>query len=174
MDTFPPLHFWAGVPQSILYDNTTLAVARILGDGRRQRTRVFSELQSHYLFDDRFGRPGKGNDKGKVGSLVGYARRNFLVPIPSFENFEGLNAYLEVQCRKRLDARLRGHDETIGERLERDLVALLPLPVIAYDASDKHATGSALCRWSGTGPTTTLCRWPTVIGTCWSVDMYTR
>jgi hypothetical protein len=63
MDTSPPWHFWAGVPQSILYDNTTLAVARILGDGRRQRTRVFSELQSHYLFDDRFGRPGKDNDK---------------------------------------------------------------------------------------------------------------
>ena len=69
------------MPQSILYDNTTLAVARILGDGRRQRTRVFSELQSHYLFDDRFGRPGKGNDKGKVEGLVGYARWNFLVPI---------------------------------------------------------------------------------------------
>ena len=31
--------FLGGVPQSILYDNTKLAVARILGDGRRQRTR---------------------------------------------------------------------------------------------------------------------------------------
>jgi transposase len=41
-------------------------VARILGGGVRQRTRVFSELQSHYVFEDRFGRPGKGNDKGKV------------------------------------------------------------------------------------------------------------
>ena len=41
-----------GVPQSILYDNTKLAVARILGDGRRQRTRAFTELQSHYLFED--------------------------------------------------------------------------------------------------------------------------
>ena len=47
-----PFAFLGGVPQSILYDNTTLAVARILGDGRRQRTRVFSELQSHYLFED--------------------------------------------------------------------------------------------------------------------------
>jgi transposase len=54
--------FFGGVPASILYDNTKLAVARILGDGTRQRTRVFSELQSHYLFADRFGRPGKGND----------------------------------------------------------------------------------------------------------------
>src|ERR1019366_7868946 len=56
--------FFDGVPQSILYDNTRIAVARILDNGKRQRTRVFSELQSHYLFTDRFGRPGKGNDKG--------------------------------------------------------------------------------------------------------------
>ena len=35
---------------------------------------------------------------------------------------------------------LRGHTETIGERLERDLGALLPLPAAPYDASDKHAT----------------------------------
>ena len=63
--------FLGGVPQSILYDNTRLAVARILGDGRRKRTRSFTELQSHYLFDDRFGRPAKGNDKGKVEGMVG-------------------------------------------------------------------------------------------------------
>jgi hypothetical protein len=31
----------------------------ILGDGRRQRTRVFTELVSHYLFQERFGRPGE-------------------------------------------------------------------------------------------------------------------
>ena len=41
--------FFGGVPKSILYDNTKLAVARILGGGTRQRTRVFSELQSHCL-----------------------------------------------------------------------------------------------------------------------------
>src|ERR1051325_6090665 len=51
--------FFGRVPKSILYDNTTLAVERILGDGVRQRTRVFSELQSHYVFADRFGRPGR-------------------------------------------------------------------------------------------------------------------
>ena len=44
--------FLGGVPRSIVYDNTRLAVARILGDGRRKRTRVFSELVSHYLFED--------------------------------------------------------------------------------------------------------------------------
>src|SRR5262249_15877519 len=67
---------------SILYDNTKLAVARILGDGVRQRTRVFSELQSHYVFAEKFGRPGKGNDKGKVEGLIGWIRPNLLVPVP--------------------------------------------------------------------------------------------
>lgn len=80
--------FFGRVPQSMLYDNTKLAVARILGDGTRQRTLTFAELQSHYLFADRFGRPGKGNDKGKVEGLVGYARRNFLVPVPQVESRE--------------------------------------------------------------------------------------
>ena len=105
--------FLGGVPQSILYDNTKLAVARILGDGRRKRTRAFTELQSHYLFDDRFGRPGKG----KVEGMVGYMRRNFLVPVPSFESFETLNAHLERRCLARMDTRLRGHSESIGQRM---------------------------------------------------------
>ncbi len=90
--------FLGGVPQSILYHNTRLGVAKILGDGRRQRTRAFTELQSHYLLEDRFGRPGKGNDKGKVEGLVGFSRRNFLVPIPSLESFDALNAHLEQRC----------------------------------------------------------------------------
>jgi len=74
--------FFGGIPQSILYDNTTIAVDKILGDGKRERTRAFSELVSHYLFSDRFGRPGKGNDKGKVEGLVKYARKNFMTPMP--------------------------------------------------------------------------------------------
>jgi len=128
--------FLGGVPRSILYDNTRLAVGRILGDGKRRRTRTFAELQSHYLFLDRFGRPGKGNDKGKVEGLVGYARRNFLVPIPAFASFAELNAHLEQRCLERLDHRVRGHAETIGERLVRDLAALQVRPPVPYEACE--------------------------------------
>jgi transposase len=131
--------FFGGVPRSILYDNSKLAVARILGDGTRQRTKVFSELQSHYLFADRFGRPGKGNDKGKVEGLVGYARRNFMVPIPHAASFAEFNAYLLERCRRRFNDRLRGHGDTIGERLVQDREALLPLPPAPYDACEKQA-----------------------------------
>lgn len=142
--------FFGGVPRSILYDNTKLAVARILGDGTRQRTRVFSELQSHYLFEDRFGRPGKGNDKGKVEGLIGFMRRNFLVPIPRVESLEALNVQLEMRCRERQAAKLRRHEETIAERLERDRSAFLSLPTTPYDACDRcpsRVTSLSLVRY---------------------------
>lgn len=82
--------FFGGIPRSILYDNTKLAVAQILGDGKRAHSRMFSTLQSHYLFEDKFGRPGKGNDKGK-GRVV-YVRRNFMVPMPVADSFDAMNA----------------------------------------------------------------------------------
>ena len=69
---------------------------------------------------------------------MGYVRRKFLVPIPSFESFEALNAYLEQRCLERMDAKLRGYSETIGQRMERDLEALLPLPEAPYDACEKQ------------------------------------
>jgi hypothetical protein len=144
--------FFGGIPKSILYDNTRLAVARIVGDGRRERTRTFSELQSHYVFADRFGRPGKGNDKGKVEGLVGFVRRNSLVPLPQAESFEALNARLMEDCRRRFADRLRGHAETIGERLARDLAAFHELPAAAYDACDKQAgrvSSLSLVRYRG-------------------------
>jgi transposase len=145
--------FFGKVPGSILYDNTRIAVARILGDGTRQRTRVFSELQSHYLFADRFGRPGKGNDKGKVEGLVGLIRRNFLVPVPQAASFAALNEKLLGDCHERLGSRLRGHTETIGERLARDLACFHDLPPTPYDACEKKAgrvSSLSLVRYRGT------------------------
>jgi transposase len=146
-------HFFGKVPRSILYDNSKIAVARILGDGTRQRTRVFSELQSHYLFLDRFGRPGKGNDKGKVEGLVGLIRRNYLVPLPRAASYEALNAKLIDDCRRRQGDRLRGHAETIGERLVRDLAAFQDLPATPYDACEKkggRVNSLSLVRYRGT------------------------
>jgi transposase len=95
------LAFFGGVPRSILYDNTKIAVARITGAGERVPTLAFTGLKSHFLFESRFGRPGKGNDKGKVEGLVKYARRNFMTPIPEARSFDEFNARLAEQCLKR-------------------------------------------------------------------------
>lgn len=129
--------YFGGVPTRILYDNTKIAVAKILGGEDRKKTKAFSELQSYYLFADKFGRPAKGNNKGKVEGLVGYSRRNFMVPIPHASSWEDLNAHLKADCRKRRERRLRGHTETIGDRFERDYAVLLPLPAAPYEACEK-------------------------------------
>ncbi len=131
--------FFGGVPLSLLYDNLKIAVAKICGDGKRERTRAFTELVSHYLFADRFGRPGKGNDKGKVEGLVKYARANFLTPIPVAASFDDLNAMLEERCRARQGDRAGRHAETIGERLVADLAALRHLPAVPLEPCEKRA-----------------------------------
>jgi transposase len=132
--------FFGRVPQSVLYDNDRCLVARILPDGTRKRATLFSGFLSHYLIRDRYGRPGKGNDKGAVEGLVGWARRSFMVPLPRFASWEDFNLWLEAQCRKRQAEILRGHTETIGARLARDLEAMADLPAAPFDACDQ-ATG---------------------------------
>ena len=132
--------FFGVVPLSVVYDNDSCLVAKIEADGRRRRTQMFTEMLSHYLFDDRYGRPGKGNDKGNVEGLVGWSRRNMMVPLPEFADIEAFNTWLEEQCRKRQSAVLHGHKETIGQRLQRDLAAMSSLPSAPYEACAK-ATG---------------------------------
>lgn len=142
--------FFGGVPLSLLYDNTTIAVAKICGDGKRERTRAFTELVSHYLFADRFGRPGKGNDKGKVEGLVKYARANFMVPIPVAASFDDLNVWLEAQCRGRQEDHAGRHAETIGERLVADIAALRNPPAVPLEPCEKRAarvSSTALVRY---------------------------
>jgi len=132
--------YFGGVPRTMLYDNTRIAVKEIAGDGERKPTEAFSALQSHYLFAAKFGRPGKGNDKGNVEGLVGYARRNFMVPVPRASSWEKLNEHLRQECVKRRQRKLWGHPETIAERFDRDREKLLPLPPAPLEACEKRTT----------------------------------
>ena len=131
--------FFGGVPLSILYDNTTIAVAKICGDGKRERTRAFTELCSHYLFRDRFARPAKGNDKGKVEGLVKHARMNFMVPIPEAASFDELNVTFADRCRARQSERAGRHAETIGERLVADSAVLRSPPAVPLEPCEKRS-----------------------------------
>ena len=59
--------YFGGVPRRIVYDNTKLAVARILGDGTSPADAGRSASSSRTTYSTtRFGRPCKGHDKGKV------------------------------------------------------------------------------------------------------------
>lgn len=66
--------FFGRVPLSVLYDNDRCLVVRILPDGTRKRARLFNGFLSHYVIQDRYGRPGKGNDKGRRDRRLGAAQ----------------------------------------------------------------------------------------------------
>ncbi len=141
--------WFGGVPRTILYDNTAIAVARILATGERKRTQVFDQLVGHYLFHDRFARVGKGNDKGNVEGLVKWTQRTILTPIPAAESWDALNQVIRARCLQRRGERVRGAEGTIGERLEADVAAFLPLPAAPFDCCrvvPGRATSQSLVR----------------------------
>ena len=62
-----------------------------------------------------------------------------MVPIPRFATWETFNLWLEEQCRKRQADVLRGHGDSIGHRLARDLEAMMDLPGSPFDACDQSS-----------------------------------
>ncbi len=127
--------FFGGVPKRISYDNTKVAVARHCGPRERELTHSFLRLKSHHLFSSHFCLVRRANEKGHVENLIGYARRNFLVPVPRTESFASLNAQLEEQCRGELARTVRGKEHTKAVLLDEERAQLLPLPVEEFDTA---------------------------------------
>ena len=128
--------FLGGVPRRISYDNSRIAVARILGGRDRKVTDAFLRLKSHHLFASHFCLVRRPNEKGHVETLVGYARRNFLVPVPLVNGgMASLNADLERRCREDLTRRLRGKSAAKADRLDEERSSFLPMPGEAFVAA---------------------------------------
>ena len=133
--------FFGGVAKRISYDNTKIAVAKIIGGGKDRRlTRGFCQLKSHYLFDHHFCRPARGNEKGVVEGQVKFTRLNFFVPVPQVRDFTELNARLRQQCVDDRERRLRGQAGTKAELLQGDQAAFLSLPATAFAACKQMST----------------------------------
>jgi transposase len=126
--------YFGGVPKRISYDNLKIAVAKIVGPRGDQLTDEFSRLKSHFLFAPHFCRVRRPNEKGHVEGMVGFTRRNFLVPVPSAESWEALNASLEERCRQDLTRQLRGKSATKDQILEEERSTLLSLPARSFES----------------------------------------
>jgi transposase len=134
------LEYFQGVPWEITYDNLRIAVAKIIGGGKeRKLTNGFLQLQSHYLFEHRFCRVARPNEKGVVEGMVKFGRSNFLVPVPAAASLAELNEMLVQKCRDDLQRRVRGQSQTKAQLLEEDRKALRPLPVVPFEASRKES-----------------------------------
>jgi transposase len=144
--------YLGGAPRRISYDNSKIAVAKITGSRSREVTREFQRLRSHFLFEAHFCLVRRANEKGHVENLVGYARRNFLVPVPAVPSFEALNADLLAKCREDLQRRVRGKPTGKADLLADEAAALLPPPQQAFEARRVElakANSLALVRFDG-------------------------
>jgi transposase len=116
-----------GVPERIRYDNMKQAVKKVLRGKDRHEQSSWVAFRSHFLFEADYCTPGKGQEKGGIENLVGYMRRNFLVPMPVMKDFGELNAYLLDCCEK--DARKRTRwGKTVHELWLEEKERLRPLP----------------------------------------------
>ena len=126
--------FFGGVPRRISYDNSAIAVIEVFQGRERKLTREFLRLQSHYLFQEHFCLVRRPNEKGHVERLIGFARRNFLVPVPQVESLACSNQQLRERCLADLAERTRGKPAPKSELLVEDQAAFLPLPKQPFEA----------------------------------------
>ena len=116
-----------GVPASLVYDNPKTAVTKILAGPVREIHKIFSSLRAHYLFESIFCAPAAGNEKGSVENLVGYVRRNALVPVRDFDSWDSLNEHLLNWCNRQRQKKMN--------EFQTEAAALKELPGAPFKAA---------------------------------------
>ncbi len=79
--------------------------------------------------------------------LVGFARRNYMVPVPEAKNLECLNKKLLQDCQAYGHHRIQGKESSVNEMYEHEKPHLLSLPEIEFSniqtfngKADKYST----------------------------------
>ena len=172
--------YYQGVFRQLVYDNLRLSVKRVLRGKKRVEQQRFVSFRSYYTFQARFCNPGKGQEKGGVEGLIGYARRNFLVPLPRVRDFQELNEMLLERCHRHDSHRIGGRedDRTVQQRFEAERERLLPLPERPYEnfkplrvKVDRYQTVRVDCnRYSV--PRAYVGRWVWAHVSCWKVKVF--
>lgn len=128
--------FFGGIFSVLIYDNLTSAVQKVFRGKDRLLQESFLKFKSYYNFTPRFCTPGQGHEKGGVEGLVGYARRNYMVPVPVADSLDQLNEHLLAQCIKYGGHRTAGRDKTVDQLYEQEKQFFLPLPDVPFSNID--------------------------------------
>jgi len=139
--------FFNGIFPVLIYDNLTTAVQKILRGKNRILQESYDKFRGYHNFVPRFCNRGQGHEKGGVEGLVGYARRNYMVPVPAADTLEDLNKKLLQECLAYGGHRIAGRENTVNELYEEEKGHLLSLPDIPFSnletatcKVDKYAT----------------------------------
>lgn len=139
--------FFGGIFPLLVYDNLTTAVHKVMKGKNRIEQESYGKFRAYHNFESRFCTPGEGHEKGGVEGLVGFARRNYMVPVPEAASLEALNQQILGECLAYGTHTIDGRSKTVNELFEAEKDSLLESPDIAfsniqvYDGkADKYAT----------------------------------
>ncbi len=131
--------YLGGVPRKVIFDNAKVAVKEGFGSQAKKQA-GYAALAAHYGFEAVFCNVASGNEKGLVEGLVGYIRRNALVPIPQVETLDELNKLLRDKCEQYLNRTIKGKNASVKELFDKEKQILYPLPKYHFETSKKSIT----------------------------------
>jgi transposase len=139
--------FFGGVFPVLIYDNLSTAVQRIYRGKERDLQKEYEKFTGYYNFQARFCNPGAAHEKGGVEGLVGYARRNYMVPVPQAKSIEELNEKLLSDCLAYGGHKMATREQSVNDLYEDEKSHLIALPEVSFSnirsicaTSDKYAT----------------------------------
>ena len=121
------------VPNRILFDNLSSAVAHMGNGHNRTLTDGFERFMAHYKFEAAFCNGAAGLEKGNVENKVGYERRNMFVPIPTILDFNQFNQSLFIACEKDAKREHYAKKISIESLFQEDLQEMLTINPVAYE-----------------------------------------
>jgi len=128
------LRHFNGTPRKVIFDNAKVAVKEGFGIHAKAQDR-YRSFAAHYAFKTEFCNIAAGHEKGLVENLVGYIRRNAMVPLPRVSALDELNKTLLERCLKYRKHKIQGRQLTVGEMFELEASFFIPLPRYIYDTS---------------------------------------
>ena len=123
-----------GTPAKVIFDNGKVAVKDGFGSHAKKQE-GYTHLSAHYGFNALFCNPAEGHEKGLVEGLVGWARRNILVPVPRVDSLIELNETLLERCQKYEAHRIQGRPDTVGAMYRLEKESLHPLPQYTFETA---------------------------------------
>lgn len=127
--------YFGGVPKRLIFDNGKVGVKEGFGlhAVAQDYYRMFS---AHYVFTTDFCNIASGNEKGLVENLVGYSRKNFLVPVPRVDSMDSLNEQLLDSClRYRNTHKVQGRSQSVQDMYLTDKACLHPVAPYRYETA---------------------------------------
>lgn len=127
-------NYYEGVVEKVIFDNGKVAVKKGFGINALKQA-GYTALAAHYGFEALFCNPSQGHEKGLVEGLVGFSRRNFLVPIPKVETLEELNQILITRCLNYHSHHVRGKEAAVGTMFQKEKEVLRALPLYPFETA---------------------------------------